>query len=500
VHFNAGEPGSYLYWATMNEAANLLTRRSDEGTMSGAFVVDPPGSTADDRILVIELWARGLYSAEFQGLLTVNGKSWPATERLQAHVGQPEHWRILNATPLSHPMHLHGFYFHVDAVGDGETEQQYTDDQRRLVVTENVMGGHTFDMTWTPERAGNWLFHCHIFDHMTMYAAPNLFGPAGPPAGVGHTYMSHGGDGMGMAKLVLGITVTDDRPHITPAKAVVEPAAERHLIARERPASAYVPAGPGFYLEGVSHSVDAIGPPLVITRGERTAIRVTNELKEPTAIHWHGIEIESYYDGIPGWTGTAKHTTPPITPGSSFVAYMTPPRAGTFIYHTHWHDVEQLAGGMYGALLVLTPGEKYDPATDKVFVLGRTGLDDFRDPLVLNGSPQPPTMILLLGQKYRMRFINITPNDAAVAMSLTTEGHPVKWRAVAKDGADLPEQQAVVEDAVQPISVGETYDYEFTPNKRGLYELRFCSPLGMEVTQVIFAVPSAAPISVFAKR
>jgi hypothetical protein len=50
-----------------------------------------------------------------------------------------------------------------------------------------------------------------------------------------------------MAKLVLGITVTDDHPHLTPAKAVVEPAAvEWHLVVRERPASPYVPRRPGF--------------------------------------------------------------------------------------------------------------------------------------------------------------------------------------------------------------------------------------------------------------
>lgn len=499
VHFNAGEPGSYIYWATIKQTADLETRQDDEGSMSGAFIVDPPGAVTNDRIFVIQLWARNPFTANFEGVLTLNGASWPATERLKARVGEPEHWRVLNATRMPHPMHLHGFYFNVDAVGNGESEQVYTEDERRLVVTETVIGGHTFDMTWTPERAGNWLFHCHIMDHMSNALAPNLFGPDGPPASFRHAYMDHGGDGMGMAKLVLGITVTDDRPHITPVKEV-EPTSERHLIVRERRAKEYVPAGPGFYLEGVSHEVEAIGPPLVITQGERTAIRVTNELKEPTAIHWHGIEIESYYDGIAGWTGTTAHTTPPIAPGSSFVAYMTPPRAGTFIYHTHWHAIDQLTGGMYGALLVLPPGEKYDPATDKVFILGRGGANDFVDPLVLNGSPQPPILFLIVGQKYRLRLINITPNDAAVGLSLTKDGAPVKWRSIAKDGADLPPPQVSEQSAVQLFSVGETYDYEFTPTKVGPYELRFCALTGKEVTQAIIAVPPGAPVSVFAKK
>ncbi len=519
ARFAAGEAGSYFYWASTLEGSTktrrraftseggIETRRTEEGMMSGAFIVDAPGASADDRIFVVQLWATHLFERSFKSALSINGKSWPYTERLHARLGQPERWRIVNATPLEHPMHLHGFYFHVDAVGDGEAEHNFSAAERRMAVTELVRPGHTFDMTWMPERAGNWIFHCHVLDHMMGdYKSPWLYGPDGPPPMVAQTMATHAHEGsadpsLGMGELVIGITVTDDTPQLIPAKAVLPPpAVERHLFVRERPASPYVPAGPGFYLEGVSKEVGAAGPPLVINRGERTAITVHNELSEATAIHWHGLEIESYYDGVPLWDGTSQHTTPYIAPGSSFVAYMTPPRAGTFIYHTHWHDVAQLTGGMYGALLVMEPGQKYDPATDKVFVLGRSGPDEMHDPLALNGSPQPGLMVLLAGQTYRLRFVNITPNDRLMVTSLITENHPVKWRAMAKDGADLPPQQATVQDAVQTISVGETYDYEFEPQSPGQYELRFCSDFGSEVTQMIAVVPPGAPFSVFAAK
>jgi hypothetical protein len=59
----------------------------------------------------------------------------------------------------------------------------------------------------------------------------------------------------------------------------------------------------------------------------------------------------------------------------------------------------------------------------------------------------------------------------------------MKWLAVAKDGADLPTQQTSVLDAMQTISVGETYDFKFAPQTPGDYELRFSSDLGNEVTQ-----------------
>ena len=498
--FSAGEPGTYAYSASIASGTPEAVRGTD-GLMSGAFIVDAPSAQKPDRVFVIQLWDKDLFTSKFKAWLTINGKSWPYTERLHASLGQPEHWRIVNASPLEHPMHLHGFYFRVDAVGDGESEQLLSEAERRMAVTEAVMPGHTFDMTWMPERAGNWLFHCHILDHMDAYKSPVLYGPEGKPEVAEHKH-DPSAPGMGMSNLVLGITVTGSEPQLLPVNAPGPPPvrAQKHLFVRERPGTNYVPAGPGFYLEGSSQEVGAIGPPLVVTRGERTAITVTNELKEPTAIHWHGIEIESYYDGVPGWNGTLQRTTPFIAPGSSFVAYMTPPRAGTFIYHTHWHDITQLTGGMYGPLLVMEPGQTFDPAVDKIFVLGRSGRNEMRDPLVLNGRPQPGLMVLLAGQSYRFRLVNITPNDGLVTTSLVTENHPVKWRPVAKDGADLPREQAAERDAVQIISVGETYDFEFAPKEPGDYLLRFSSDIGNEVTQWIAVVPEKSQFSVFAAK
>ena len=503
ARFTAGEPGSYFYWGSTSKGG-LERRNGMDGMMSGALIVDNTGSDASDRIFVMQVWDHDIFTPKFDGVLSINGKSWPYTERLYARIGKAEHWRILNATPFEHPMHLHGFYFHVDAVRDGETERHFTAAERPMVVTQLVDAGNAFEMTWAPERVGNWVFHCHILDHMMSdFKSPILYGPDGPAARAKY----NGGSGMdmsagnGMGELVMGITVTDDTPQLISAKAVIAPpAGERHLYVRERPASAYVPAGPGFYLEGVSKQVGAAGPPLVITRGERTAITVHNELKEATAIHWHGLEIENYYDGVPGWDGTPQHATPVIAPGSSFVAYMTPPRAGTFIYHTHWNDVGQLTGGMYGALLVIEPGQKYDPETDKVFVLGRSGLNELHDPMVLNGNPQPCLMVLLPGKTYRFRFINITPTDSHTTISLLAEDKPTKWRAIAKDGADLPPSRAAVQDAVQIVSVGETYDFEFAPQGPGDYKLRFSSENGNELTQSIAVVPAASPFSVFVAK
>ena len=65
-------------------------------------------------------------------------------------------------------------------------------------------------------------------------------------------------------------------------------------------------------------------------------------------------------------------------PEQLFVVKFTPPRAGTFIYHTHWHDDAQLAGGLYGPLVVVEPGERYDPETDHIAIIGLSGMLQIR--------------------------------------------------------------------------------------------------------------------------
>src|SRR6185369_8886874 len=125
-----------------------------------------------DRIFLIGLWrpsnrgAAPLDRTE-QVRFTINGKSWPNTERLTYAVGDTVHFRVINASGAVHPMHLHGFYFNVDSRGDRRTDSLF--DARRTprrVVTERLGTERTFSMTWVPERAGNWLFHCHDNYHV----------------------------------------------------------------------------------------------------------------------------------------------------------------------------------------------------------------------------------------------------------------------------------------------------------------------------------------------
>ncbi len=401
----------------------------------------------------------------------LSGKSWPYTERLTYGAGEAVRWRWINASDLYHPMHLHGSYYRVDSTGDGERDQIFPPAEQRMGVTRLMPPGSTMTTLWSPV-AGRWLFHCHTIPHM----APRMI-VANAHAAPGEIVHAHGPNHM--AGLVLGITVTGDRPKVAaPGKT-----RKLRLLVRERPATNGLPAGFSYQLKEAHRlfpsEATVPGPPVVLERGRPVEITVVNQLHEPTVVHWHGMELESYYDGVAGWGARGRDLTPTIEPGHSFRVRFTPPRAGTFIYHTHLDDEVQLAGGLYGALIVLEPGAKFDPGTDEIFVISESGGLRSGNPkvpvsLLLNGEENPPTLHWQVGKRYHIRLINISSANLG-SVSVSGPKGLVQWLARAKDGADLPPIQAVLQDADQVIAPGETYDFEYQPQDRGRLTMEFKS-------------------------
>jgi FtsP/CotA-like multicopper oxidase with cupredoxin domain len=173
------------------------------------------------------------------------------------------------------------------------------------------------------------------------------------------------------------------------------------------------------------------------------------------------MELESLYDGVAGWSGAGSNMAPLIAPGDSFVAVFTPPRAGTFIYHTHMDETVQLGTGMYGPLIVVEPGARFDPATDIPVVIGGA-VDNDTAAATIDGRRHPPARAFAAGTTYRLRFINILAADV-LAVRLVNDSTPVTWTPVAKDGADVQPNVRRPVAATFRIGVGETYDFEWTP-------------------------------------
>jgi FtsP/CotA-like multicopper oxidase with cupredoxin domain len=463
LHFSAGVPGTYQYWASAGGDLNGGRPYREDSQLAGAFIVDPPGNAEPDRVFVIGLWRSQINVVLSQDVPVINGKSWPYTERLTYAAGEPVRWRWINASDSVHPLHLHGSYYHVVSEGNGDRDQIFETPEQRMVVTHVMRPGTTMSTLWIP-LAGRWIFHCHLVAHFQpeMTVANAL---VAEPQRIHEHGSSH------MAGLVLGITVTGKRPVL----ASHGHTRKLRLLVRERPAHNGLPPGFGYQLEEshklVSQDVTAPGTPLILERGRLVEITVVNQLQEPTAVHWHGMELESYYDGVVGWGTDGHRITPAIQPGGSFRVRFTPPRSGTFIYHTHLNDEVQLGGGLYGPLIVLEPGAKFDTANDHIFIISRGGADELKAPRLLNGNADdPPTLYWQKGQRNRLRLIDITANNPAL-FSLQGSKGLMQWRAVAKDGADLPANQAVMQDSQQLLFEGETYDFEFQAQERGSLRL-----------------------------
>jgi FtsP/CotA-like multicopper oxidase with cupredoxin domain len=323
-----------------------------------------------------------------------------------------------------------------------------------------MSSGTTFSMDWVPTRAGNWLFHCHMAPHITPFPER----PDSLRIHDEHDVAQHAIKGM--AGLVLGITTT----HRNTSTAVTPPTPARQLrlFAQETPIDSTHPRAYGYVLQqGAEPRPDSIvvpGPPLVLTRGETTAITVVNRTSAFTTVHWHGMELESVYDGVAGWSGAGSNIAPLIAPGDSFVVAFTPPRAGTFIYHTHMDESAQLRSGMYGPMLVVEPGATFDPARDLVFLVGEA-VEGASVAATLNGRREPAALALTVGATYRLRFIDILPADVA-SISLNADSVPVSWTPISKDGADLPAALRNAVPATLRAGVGETYDFAWTPAGR----------------------------------
>src|SRR5262245_20352230 len=242
IRFRSGPAGTYHYWATTT-GMPLQFRPVGDTQLAGPFVVDPPAvARGEDRVFVITDWTsltleqlKRVASADDPGetflgfdpkiAFLVNGLSWPHTERLAYRLAEPVHWKIVNLSTQAHTMHLHGFYFDVDALGDGTRGARFADGDRQRVVTQLMQPGETMSMTWTPERVGNWLFHCHIKDHVSPGRRLSQASSV-----EGH-HAAHDASA-GMAGMILGVTIVGEND---PPAPVAAPARKMTLLMQSEP-------------------------------------------------------------------------------------------------------------------------------------------------------------------------------------------------------------------------------------------------------------------------
>jgi FtsP/CotA-like multicopper oxidase with cupredoxin domain len=227
------------------------------------------------------------------------------------------------------------------------------------------------------------------------------------------------------------------------------------------------------------------GPVLKAKKGDTMVIKVKNNLQEPTVVHWHGIRLPATMDGT-------DSVQKPIQPGEEFEYCFTVPDAGTFWYHSHFSETNQMERGMYGALIV---EDDADPVFDaeKIFMIDDIKLDaanEFKkgnfiqrwkerhdgrqgNTVLINGE-EKPVITIDGGQTERWRFIN---SSSARYVRLYFGGKT--FRIIGTDGGLLEHPLEVTEIlmipgermdiAAGPFNEGESFSIRSLPYNRSTF-------------------------------
>ncbi|MFP5342566.1 MAG: multicopper oxidase family protein [Candidatus Limnocylindria bacterium] len=187
--FTAPHAGTFMYHSHGEESRDQMDRG-----LYAPFIIDPQGGdpVAADREVILALgnWMIGDDMAEMDAMsmeydyLTINGRSFPATESIDVTEGELVRLRFINPSQTIHPMHLHGTDMAVIAK-DGEALPE----PQRL-STLNIAQGETYDVVFRADQPGTWLLHCHDLHHASnagvepggLIVAINVRSGGGEPA------------------------------------------------------------------------------------------------------------------------------------------------------------------------------------------------------------------------------------------------------------------------------------------------------------------------------
>jgi len=211
------------------------------------------------------------------------------------------------------------------------------------------------------------------------------------------------------------------------------------------------------------------GPTIQANQGDRVRIVFENHLPEPTAMHWHGLEIPIDMDGSP------VVSQEPIKPGGRFVYEFTLHQEGTYFYHPHMAMQEMM--GMLGAF-ILHPKQPYRPSVDKDFaillqeyaVLPNNVVPNSMNMefnwLTMNGKVGPAItpLIVRLGDRVRIRLINLGMDHHPIHM----HGHT--FYVTGTEGGRIPESAWYPGNTVI-VGVAQARHVEFVANNRGNWML-----------------------------
>jgi FtsP/CotA-like multicopper oxidase with cupredoxin domain len=198
------------------------------------------------------------------------------------------------------------------------------------------------------------------------------------------------------------------------------------------------------------------GPTIRVKEGDKVRVIFTNNLKEATGVHFHGVEFENFtMDGVP------FVTQKPFAPGESYTYEFTASRPGSLMYHSHHNATDQVGRGLLGAFIVDPKTPTKHDAFDREYVwISNDVLGGF----TINGHGFPAVMpiVAAVGETVRVRYMN------EGIMYHPFHSHGYKQTIVARDGYNLPDGAVYDADTVT-VGPGERWDVNITCDRIGLW-------------------------------
>ncbi|HTC22325.1 MAG TPA: multicopper oxidase domain-containing protein [bacterium] len=149
--------GTHLYHTHVNDDFQM-----DKG-LHGVMIIDPagPAKSPYDVDALYEIASFKIAGSDQENVFTLDGKACPEAPVLKVPLGSHVLIRLVNASAEErHVMHLHGYSFKIVAL-DGKPVA-YPQEAN----TVNLEPSQTADIAFTATNPGNWMFHCHILDHL----------------------------------------------------------------------------------------------------------------------------------------------------------------------------------------------------------------------------------------------------------------------------------------------------------------------------------------------
>ena len=250
----------------------------------------------------------------------------------------------------------------------------------------------------------------------------------------------------------------------TLARQWIDGAKQFHLVAEEFEHE----FAPGCVAKCWGYNGSTPGPTIEAVEGDRVRILVSNHLKEPTSVHWHGLILPNGMDGVGGLN------QPNIKPGETYAYEFTLKQSGTHMYHPHADELVQLAFGMMG-FFIIHPKEGDAEPVDRDFaiMLHNWALHPgtYRpDPAVMqnfdlwtfNSKAFPGTapIVVRLNERVRFRIGNLSMWNHPIHV----HGH--RFWVTGGDGGRLP-KSAWRSEVTEIVGVGQVRDFEFVADNPG---------------------------------